>query len=137
MNPLMSNPLVLAELEIRCEVHAALLAMPWTNLNKMGLIRQESRRRLAAEAQHPVLHWLTKAAHTMAHETPVSLKGKIEWLCSPWRHTLPGQVERDDDLIWAPQPTNGADKPLLQIADAPEYVPQTKIRRVIKLKKTV
>jgi hypothetical protein len=94
----MSNPLVLAELRIRSQIHNELLAMPWTNSQKMAKIRAESQRRLSAEAQHPILHWLTEAASEMAHETPVSLKGEIEWLCSPWRQTLPGQVELYADI---------------------------------------
>ena len=117
MNPLMSNPLILAELRIRSQIHAELLAMPWTNPQIMAKIRAESQRRLSAETQHPILHWLTEAASEMAHSTPVSLKGEIEWLCSPWRRSLPGQIEQDSDLIWAPQLTNGVDEPMLQIAD--------------------
>ena len=120
MNSLMSNPLVLAELEIRSRTHADLLAMPWSNPQKMAKIRAESQRRLSVEAQHPVLHWLTEAADAMAHSTPVSLKGEIEWLCSPWRRALWGQPPADQaaDLIWATQPQLAESDPILQIADA-------------------
>jgi hypothetical protein len=115
MNSHMSNPLILAELEVRAKTHAELLAMPWSNPQKMSKIRAESQRRLSVEAQHPVLHWLTEAADDMAHSTPVSLKGEIEWLCSPWRRALWGQSPASD-LIWAPAPSET--DPMLQISDA-------------------
>ena len=111
----MSNPLVSAELEIRSKTHADLLAMSWSNPQKMLKIRAESERRLSVENQNPILHWLTQCADDMAHSTPVSLKGEIEWLCSPWRRTLFGQSPQSD-LIYAPAPSET--DPMLQISDA-------------------